>query len=79
MAMRMEPAAAARSFVQLPKEVGWKLLHTPEEAANRLGIGRTTIYELLASKQLESVVIGRSRRIPAAALVAYVEGLRAGA
>jgi predicted DNA-binding transcriptional regulator AlpA len=32
-----------------------QLLVTPEEAARRLSVGRTTIYELMASGQLQSV------------------------
>ncbi|MGO9148194.1 MAG: helix-turn-helix domain-containing protein [Acidimicrobiales bacterium] len=35
------------------------LLVTPEEAARRLSVGRTTIYELMASGELQSVNIGR--------------------
>ena len=53
-----------------------QLLLTPERAADRLDVGRTTVYELIASGQLDSVKIGRARRIPAEALVAYVERLR---
>jgi excisionase family DNA binding protein len=45
---------------------------TVEEAARRLGIGRTTMYGLIASGQVSSVRIGRLRRIPAEALGAYV-------
>ncbi|QMU67131.1 helix-turn-helix domain-containing protein [Streptacidiphilus sp. P02-A3a] len=45
---------------------------TVEEAARRLGVGRTTMYALLASGQIPSVAIGRLRRIPAEALNAYV-------
>lgn len=52
------------------------LLLTPERAAERLDVGRTTIYDLMKSGELESVSIGRSRRIPADALIAYVERLR---
>ena len=52
-----------------------KLLLTPEEAAEVLGIGRSKVYELLAARQLASVKIGTCRRIPADALRAYVEGL----
>jgi len=54
------------------------ILLTPERAAERLDLGRTKVYELMASGELESVRIGRSRRIPADALVAYVVRLRAG-
>ncbi|WP_131784176.1 helix-turn-helix domain-containing protein [Protofrankia symbiont of Coriaria ruscifolia] len=53
-----------------------KLLLTPAEAADLLGVSRTTLYELLNAEQIESVRIGRSRRIPRAALVTYVDRLR---
>ncbi|MFE7889725.1 excisionase family DNA-binding protein [Streptomyces nigra] len=52
------------------------LLLTVEEAARRLGIGRTTCFALIASGELESVKVGALRRIPADALVAYVCRLR---
>jgi excisionase family DNA binding protein len=45
-----------------------KLLLTPIEAARALGIGRSKLYQLIQSGRLESVLIGRSRRIPAHAL-----------
>ncbi|MGO9881367.1 MAG: helix-turn-helix domain-containing protein [Acidimicrobiales bacterium] len=48
------------------------LLLTPEEAARRLSIGRTTIYSLMASGDLPSVTIGRCRRIPVSALKSFV-------
>jgi excisionase family DNA binding protein len=53
------------------------LLLSPERAAERLDIGRTLLYELLASGEIESVKLGRNRRIPAEALAAYVDRLRA--
>jgi excisionase family DNA binding protein len=53
-----------------------KLLLTPEEAANVLGIGRTKVYELMLTNALESVKIGASRRIPAEALGTFVASLR---
>jgi excisionase family DNA binding protein len=53
------------------------LLYKPEGAAAELGVGRTTVFELMAAGELESVKIGRARRIPADALRAYVERLRA--
>ncbi|GAA3051977.1 helix-turn-helix domain-containing protein [Streptomyces glomeratus] len=52
------------------------LLLTVEEAARRLGIGRTTCFALIASGELESVKVGSLRRIPVDALVAYVGRLR---
>jgi excisionase family DNA binding protein len=53
-----------------------RLLLTVEQAAEHLSIGRGTIYELLRSGQLESVKIGRLRRVPYQALEAYVDRMR---
>lgn len=52
-----------------------KLLLTPEDAALVLSIGRSKLYELLAAGALRSVRIGKSRRIPAEELAAYVQRL----
>ena len=41
---------------------------TPEEAGKVLGIGRTFVYELLATGKLESIKLGRRRLIPREAL-----------
>ncbi|MGN6243728.1 MAG: excisionase family DNA-binding protein [Motilibacteraceae bacterium] len=54
-----------------------RLLYKPEEAAEALGIGRSRLFQLLASGELESVSIGRSRRITRAALEGYVDRLQA--
>ena len=54
-----------------------ELLLSPAVAAQRLGISRTVLYEKLMDGEIESLTIGRSRRIPVAALTAYVERLRA--
>jgi excisionase family DNA binding protein len=54
-----------------------KLLLTPEEAAERLSVGRSRIFELISSGRLRSVRIGASRRIPADALVDFVNDLTA--
>lgn len=53
------------------------LLLSPERAADRLDLGRSKIFELLATGELESVLIGRSRRIPVDALADYIARLRA--
>jgi len=50
---------------------------TIEEAAMRLGIGRTTMYALVSAGEIKSVTIGRLRRIPIQALHDYVHGLLA--
>ncbi|MEV0971759.1 excisionase family DNA-binding protein [Microtetraspora glauca] len=51
------------------------LLVTPAEAAEALGVGRTKVYELMASGALRSVRIGRSRRVPFEALTAFVSAM----
>lgn len=53
------------------------LLYTIPEAATALRISRTKLYELLDSGDVESVYIGRSRKIPAEALRIYIDSLRA--
>jgi excisionase family DNA binding protein len=53
-----------------------QLLLSPVEAAKRLGIGRSTLYLLLARGELESVHVGARRLIPADALLDFVERLR---
>jgi excisionase family DNA binding protein len=57
-----------------PPETALDLL-TVEEAALRLSISRTTMYALLKDGQLDSVRIGRLRRITAEALTAYTTRL----
>ena len=52
-----------------------QLLVTPEEAARRLSVGRTTIYELMARGELQSVNIGRCRRVPVSSLSLFVNRL----
>jgi len=49
-----------------------KLLYSPREAADLLSISRSKLYELMASGVVHSVRVGRSRRIPADALRAFV-------
>lgn len=52
-----------------------KLLVSAEEAAELLGVGRSTIYDLMRMRVLPSVKIGRARRIPLSALQVFVERL----
>jgi excisionase family DNA binding protein len=52
------------------------LLLTVEEVAKRLRLGRTFVYRLISSGELESVKVGRLRRVPAACLPEYVAALR---
>ena len=52
-----------------------KLLLTPEEAAEVLGIGRTKVYALIADGDLLSVRIGNSRRVPRDAVDEFIARL----
>ena len=53
-----------------------KLLLRIEEAAEQLGIGRSLMYRLVLSGAIESVRLGRLRRIPAECLGEHVRRLR---
>lgn len=55
-----------------------RLLLRVEEAAEALGVSRTTFYSLLRSGEMPVVRIGRSVRVPVAALESYVN-MHAGA
>ena len=54
-----------------------KLLLSVEEAAELLGLSRTTVYDLLRTRTLTSVRIGRCRRIALHALQEYIDRLPA--
>jgi excisionase family DNA binding protein len=47
-----------------------------DEAMEAIGLGRTTVFELMASGELESVKVGRRRLIPSDALMDYIQRLR---
>jgi excisionase family DNA binding protein len=53
------------------------MLTVPEVMA-RLRVGRHTVYALIRSRRLVSVTIGRSRRVPVAAVDTYVADLLEG-
>ncbi|MCZ3389989.1 MAG: helix-turn-helix domain-containing protein [Actinomycetia bacterium] len=52
------------------------MLLTVVEAAHRLEISRSLLYELIASGEVDSIHVGRLRRIPADALTDYVNRQR---
>jgi excisionase family DNA binding protein len=52
------------------------ILLTVEEAADRLRIGRTSMYRLVTSGAIETVTVGRLRRVPAECITEYVSRLR---
>ena len=48
-------------------------LLTVEEAGRRLSLGRSKVYELMNLGHLTSLSIGRSRRVPARAILEFIE------
>ena len=50
-----------------------KLLLSPEEAGEVLGVARSTVYDLIRMGVLASVKIGRRRLVPVAACREMVE------
>jgi len=52
------------------------LLLTVEQAAHRLGIGRSTAYQLIGNGQLRSIRIGHLRRVPVQELATFVDSMR---
>ena len=54
-------------------QTGNKLLMTVEQFCDYAEIGRTTVYVLIKSGELETITIGRSRRIPVEAAHRWLE------
>ncbi|MFD5804927.1 MULTISPECIES: helix-turn-helix domain-containing protein [Streptomyces] len=53
-----------------------RLLFRPEEAAAKLNIGRSLIYEEIRLGRLQTVRIGRRRLVPLEYIARYVELLK---
>ncbi|GHF96459.1 hypothetical protein GCM10018787_51340 [Streptomyces thermodiastaticus] len=43
------------------------------DVMERLKVGRSTVYDLIRSRRLASITIGRCRRIPARAVREYID------
>jgi excisionase family DNA binding protein len=71
-ARRTEP----RQSVDVTLRTSDRMLLTVEEAAERLGVGRSTMYQLIAAGLIDSVRVGRLRRIEPDALATYIARLR---
>ena len=52
-----------------------RILLNVGEAAQRLGIGRSKLYQELLSGRCQSVTVGRRRLIPVTSLHAYISRL----
>ncbi|WP_406173577.1 helix-turn-helix domain-containing protein [Streptomyces sp. NBC_00996] len=50
---------------------GTELLTVPQ-VMERLQLGRTTVYDLIRTRQLASITLGRARRIPAHTLTDFI-------
>jgi excisionase family DNA binding protein len=53
-------------------------LNSVENTMARLNLGRSVVFQLLASGQLRSVKVGRRRLIPESAIVDFISQLEAG-
>ena len=49
------------------------ILYTVEQFCEATGLGRTKVFELMKSGELETIRVGRSRRIPVLAAMAWIE------
>jgi excisionase family DNA binding protein len=55
------------------KEPPVKLLLTINEAAQALSLSLRFVYTLVLTHQIQTIKIGRSRRVPVTALQAFIE------
>lgn len=53
-------------------------LNSVETVIERLGVGRSKVYEELGSGRLRSVKVGRRRLVSETALIDYIEQLESG-
>ncbi|PVU84447.1 hypothetical protein DDP54_00970 (plasmid) [Cellulomonas sp. WB94] len=54
-----------------------RILLSVEDAAERLDIGRTMLYELISAGEIHAIHVGRLRKVPVDALREYVDRQRA--
>jgi excisionase family DNA binding protein len=73
---RGQSRADPRDVIDLTVRTDDRLLLTVEEAADRLGIGRSLMYELIGQGQISSIRVGRLRRVPVESLTDYVAAMR---
>lgn len=60
-------------LVKIDVQPDERLAVTVPEAARRIGIGRTLMYDLIASGAIETVHIGRAHRVRVDDLVAFLD------
>lgn len=70
--MNTEKSFSSANYGAIPS------LLTVEELAGQLRIGRSSAYALVKSRQIRSIRIGRSIRIPRNAVAEFIEEAQAG-
>jgi excisionase family DNA binding protein len=60
---------------QKSKMIMERLLLSPDQVAESLGVCRSRVYDLMRTRVLPSVKTGRARRVPVSAVRAYVDQL----
>jgi excisionase family DNA binding protein len=63
--VRRRPLATRRFLMK-------RKLLTIGEVCERTGLGRTLVYRLVSTGELPSIKVGRTRRVPVAALDAFI-------
>ncbi|SRR6266851_3558921 len=66
------PASSHPVHQSLPSVLDEALLLEVPEVARLLGIGRTTVYQLIARRELPVICIGRCVRVPRAQLQRWI-------
>ncbi len=56
-----------------------KMLYTPSQTAEMLGISRSQVYSLMNKGELDSIHIGRSRRIAISQVDKFLQAISKGA
>jgi excisionase family DNA binding protein len=57
---------------------GDRLLYSVTEAARLLGVGRTYMFRIIAAGEIESIKVGKLRKIPRDAFGRYIDQQRSG-
>lgn len=70
--MNTEDKSSGTNYGAIPS------LLTVEELAEQLRIGRSSAYTLVKSRQIRSIRIGRTIRIPRNAVSEFIEGAQLG-
>ena len=73
-----EVAAPSREHAAWNPATAGSVVLTAEETADLLKVGRTTVYDLIKTGELTSIIIGRLRRVRHTDVIACLDRLRRG-